>query len=128
MFGTLYRGIRFMDRIVLSGLEFYGHHGVHPEEARLGARFTVDVEMGLELRNVEDDVSRTVDYSQVYKGVKEMVEGERFGLIEALANRIAESLFANFGALLELTVRVHKPHAPLGGPFHDLYAEVKRTR
>ena len=37
------------DRIVLSGLEFHGFHGVFPIEEQLGARFIVDVEMFLPL-------------------------------------------------------------------------------
>ena len=36
------------DKIVISGLTFYGYHGVHPEEKVLGQRFTVDVEIGLD--------------------------------------------------------------------------------
>ena len=32
-----------MGEIALLGLEFYGRHGVMPEEGRLGARFVVDL-------------------------------------------------------------------------------------
>ena len=34
-----------MGKIVLQGLVFYAYHGVFEEEARLGARFVVDVEL-----------------------------------------------------------------------------------
>ncbi|MGB9805063.1 dihydroneopterin aldolase, partial [Desulfofundulus sp.] len=33
-----------MDRVILKGMEFYGYHGVLPEERRMGQRFIVDVE------------------------------------------------------------------------------------
>ena len=34
-----------MDRILLEGMTFFGHHGVYPVERELGTHFTVDVEL-----------------------------------------------------------------------------------
>jgi len=116
------------NKIALLGLEFHGYHGVHPEEGKLGARFVVDVEFGLDLDGGGDDLAGTVDYSAVYRLVREEVEGPRCHLIEALANRVADRLHAGFPRMRRLLVRVHKPHAPLGGVFRDLYAEVARER
>ncbi len=117
-----------MDKIALMGLEFHGFHGVHKEEAKLGARFVVDVEIGLELAGIGDELAKTVDYGKVYALVAETLSAHRYYLIEALANRIAEQVLARFLLIQELTVRVHKPHAPLRGVFRDVYAEVHRRR
>ena len=32
-----------MDKIYVNQMEFYGYHGVFPEETKLGQRFVVDV-------------------------------------------------------------------------------------
>ncbi|HEX7021961.1 MAG TPA: dihydroneopterin aldolase [Trueperaceae bacterium] len=117
-----------MDKIALIGLEFHGYHGVRAEEASLGARFVVDIEMGLDLSNTGDDLAATVDYADAYRLVKEELEERRYYLIEALANHLADRILAAFAPLVELTVRVHKPHAPLAGVFRDVYAEVRRQR
>ena len=117
-----------MDKVVLAGLEFYGRHGVHDEETKLGARFVIDLELFLPLAGIADRLQETVDYSAVYEAVKHEVTISRFYLIEALANRIAEKILASQPKVERLLVRVHKPHAPLQGVFRDVYTEVLRER
>jgi dihydroneopterin aldolase len=115
-------------RLVLQGLVFHAYHGHCPEEAVLGGRFVVDVEMQLSLAQIQDDLSGTVDYAQVYEMVRQEVTGQRRRLIETLADQIAERLWQSYPQLEALTVRVHKPHAPLPGLFEDVYVEVDRRR
>jgi dihydroneopterin aldolase len=116
------------DRIVLKGMQFHGYHGVMPEERELGQLFIVDVEMCCDLREAgeTDDLTKTVDYSQVFELVKGIVTtGEPYLLIEALAERIAGSVLAEF-PVPEVLVRVKKPHAPLKGIFSDVTVEIRR--
>ncbi len=115
-------------RLVLQGLSFHAHHGYRSEEAVLGARFVVDVEMQLALVPQEDELAHTVDYAQVYEAVREEVTQRRCRLIETLADRIAERLWQSYPQLRALTVRVHKPQAPLPGLFDDVYVEIVRRR
>jgi dihydroneopterin aldolase len=117
-----------MDKIVLTGMEFFARHGVFDEEATLGARFIVDVELYLDLREVGADLKRTVNYAVVYDLVRREVTETRQRLIEALAGEIAAKLLAFNVRLAEVVVRVHKPHAPLPGVVRDVYAEVRRRR
>lgn len=114
-------------RIVLSGLEFHAFHGVWPEEASLGARFSVDVELEVAMSG-EDSLTGTVDYSVVYAFVSETVTGSRFGVIEALAVRLAEGLLETQPLARAVTIRVHKPHAPLPGVVRDVFVEISRRR
>ena len=37
------------DRIILEGMQFYGYHGVNPEERVLGQRYVVDLTADLDL-------------------------------------------------------------------------------
>lgn len=115
-------------RLVLQGLVFHAYHGHCPEEAVLGGRFVVDVEMQLSLAQIQDDLSGTVDYAQVYEMVRQEVTGQRRRLVETLADQIAERLWQSYPQLEALTVRVHKLHAPLPGLFEDVYVEVDRRR
>jgi len=117
-----------MGKVALVGLEFYGRHGVKPEEGALGARFLVDVELEVGFEGKGDRLEATVDYAEVHRLVATVVTSERFYLIEALADALAERLIRAFPRIDSLTVRVHKPHAPLQGVFRDVYAEVKRSR
>lgn len=114
-------------KIVLLGMEFHAHHGALDEEATLGARFTVDLELALDLP-AEDVLDATIDYARVYGAVQQVVTGSRHYLIESLAAIIAEKLLAAEPLLDALLVRVHKPHAPLPGVVRDVYVEVRRER
>jgi dihydroneopterin aldolase len=116
-----------VDRIVLQGLEFHGYHGVFEEEAKMGARFTVDVELSVDLPE-RDALRETVDYSRVYALVRREVTEKRYQLIEALASRIARAVLEAEPAVVLVLVRVHKPHAPLPGVVRDVFVEVRRER
>lgn len=106
-----------MGEIALLGLEFYGRHGVMPEEGRLGARFVVDLWLSVPFEGKGDRLEETVDYAAVYALVEEAVRHRRFYLIEALADHLAEELLKAFPRLQAVRVRVHKPHAPIPGVF-----------
>src|SRR5438874_1780731 len=117
-----------MDRLLLEGMVFFGRHGALPAERELGARFTVDVELGLDLRAAgrSDLAADTVDYSKAYEAVREVVEGEPCKLLEAVAERIAARLL-DFEHAQRATVRVRK-QPPVPGEFRAFGAEVTRVR
>lgn len=118
------------DRIVLTGMRFYGYHGVYPEEVKLGQAFSVDVELLADLRAAGemDEIRKTVDYGKVYQTVKHIVEGKPFKLIEALAERVAEEVLREHRNASEVVVRVHKPKAPIPGPIDGVMVEIRRKR
>ena len=119
------------DRIVLSGFAFYGHHGARAEEKTLGQRFVVDVELWLDLQPAgqADDLAQTVDYSRVYRAVKQVLEGPTRDLLEAVAERTAGELLETFERLQAVVVRVHKPGAPIAGSqVGSVMVEVSRRR
>lgn len=117
------------DRIVLTGMHFYGHHGVFPEETQLGQSFIVDVELYTDLHQAgaNDNLEKTIHYGHVYSAVKKIVEGPPFKLIEAVAEHIAQALLGRFPAE-EVVVRVHKPKVPIPGPLQGVMVEVRRRR
>lgn len=115
-------------RVVLQGLEFFGRHGVFAAEAELGARFVVDAELHYPFADLNDDLTQAVNYAEAYALIARLVTGERFDLIETLAAHIARNLLGTFPALERVTVRVHKPGAPVAGIFRDIYAELTLDR
>lgn len=115
------------DLIVLQGVRAFGYHGVLPEERREGQEFVVDAEIRTDVAAAaaHDDLSQTVDYSQVGATIVSHITGEPHDLIETLAERIASSCLA-FPGVAGVTVTVHKPHAPVGVPFTDVRVVVSR--
>ena len=104
------------DRIHLKGMVFYGHHGVTPEEQALGQRIEVDleVEADLETAALEDDPVQTIDYGDLYRITREVVEGDPVRLLETIAQRVADRIQDEYdvGAVW---VKVMKPGAPIDG-------------
>lgn len=117
------------DEILLEGMRFYGYHGVHPEERRLGQRFVVDVALAVSLHRAgeSDDLEQTVSYSAAYAEIRRVVEGEPRQLIEAVAEEIAATMLALDERVQRVRVRVAKPEAPVRGSVLDTVA-VRITR
>lgn len=103
------------DKIILEGMVFFGYHGTLPEENTLGQRFVVDVTLHLDLRPAgeADDLAATVDYSEVHRQVRAIVEGPPLKLIEAVAEQIAATVLAEHPIVQAVQVRVRKPHVRL---------------
>ncbi|MDA8352112.1 MAG: dihydroneopterin aldolase [Firmicutes bacterium] len=118
-----------MDRIFFNRMAFYAYHGAYPEENRLGQRFFVDLELGLDLAPAarQDDLNRTVDYGKVYEMVKKETEAGPYALVETLAERIAQRLLETF-SLQEVKVRITKPDPPIPGHYDSVGVEITRRR
>ena len=116
------------DRILIHGIQFYGHHGVREEERKLGQRFLVDVELCLDLSGAgrQDELVATVDYEQVHALVVEVGTREQFRLLEALAERIASAILERF-PVRQVTVRATKPSPPIPGVLGGVSVEITRT-
>ena len=113
-----------MSRVVLEGLEFHARHGVYDTEGVLGARFIVDAELYYPFAGLPDELGAAVNYAAVYAAIQEEVTGRRHQLIEVLTDHIARRILRDQPRLERVTVRVHKPFAPLPGVFRDVYAEL----
>ena len=119
------------DTISLVGVTLYGYHGVRPEERTLGQRFVVDVDLETDLRAAAatDALDATVNYSEVYSLVAELVEGEPVNLLETLAARISSTIFDRFPRVQRTRVRIAKPGAAIAGAIlREAAVSIARTR
>jgi len=102
------------DKIFLEGVRFYGHHGVTPSEQAVGAWFSVDVELAVNLAPaaLSDDLAATVDYTEVGRRIVEIGTKERGNLLERLGGMLAEALLREF-PVREVKLRLRKLGAPM---------------
>jgi len=103
------------DRILLEGLIFFGRHGTLAAERELGQRFVVDLELRCDLRaaGATDDLTKTVDYSDVYRLARDIVEGPPVGLTETVAERVAGAILGRYPRVEAVRVKVTKPQVRL---------------
>ena len=119
------------DRIVLNGLQFYGFHGVNPEERSLGQQFVVDLQAELDLSApaASDRLEDTVSYADLYRAVKAVMEGEPRNLLESAAGAIVCRVLNEHPQIDAVRVRVHKPRPPIKGSVIEAAAvEIYRSR
>ena len=117
-----------MDKIRLKRMVFDACHGVEPREKEVPARIEVDLEVETDLcaAGHTDDLSDTVDYSQLYGEVARIVAGTSRNLLESLAAEIAACVLRKSGCRAT-TVTVRKVNPPVGGTCDSAEVEVRRV-
>lgn len=117
------------DQIRLTGIEVLAKHGVLDSEQRRAQLFRVDVTVGLDLSEpaATDDLSDTLDYGELALEIREVVGSESHSLIERVASRVAEVVLSD-DRVDQVTVTVHKPHAPVDIAFDDVAVTITRGR
>lgn len=103
-----------MDRIEISGLRVFGHHGVLPEERQGGQMFAIDLVLECDLSGAaaSDALADTVDYDTLARRLADEVAGTRFTLIEALASHLADVVLRE-PRVAAVQVRVAKPEVAI---------------
>ena len=120
-----------MDYIHLQDMQFYGYHGALPEETKLGQRFRVSVSLAtsLEGAGTTDDLTKTVNYAEVYELCQMIVEGDPVKLIETIAEIIATAILESYPERVSgVRVVVVKPDPPIAGHYASVSVDITRGR
>lgn len=119
-----------MDKIMVNNMQFYGFHGLFPEENKLGQRFYVDVILYADLTEAgkTDDMTDSIDYGDIYETVKNILEGKAYNLLEAVAESVAGQLLTSYALIDACTVKVKKPDPPIPGHYDSVAVEIYRER
>ncbi len=99
-----------MITITINKLIFSGIHGVTEKEQRTAQRFTttLSLECDINPKSLDDTIDNTLDYREVKKIVKNIIEGERCNLLETLAYQIAEKILL-LPFIVRATISITKP-------------------
>ncbi|NAS11010.1 dihydroneopterin aldolase [Poritiphilus flavus] len=118
-----------MDLIKLENIRVYSYHGCLEEEAIIGSDYRVDVTVGADLgkASLSDQLSDTIDYVHINRIVKEEM-AIRSKLLEHVAKRIIDRLFAELELLLTASVTVAKINPPIGGDVQSVQVVLEAKR
>lgn len=110
-------GVVVKDRVHGVGFSYECHIGFHDYERQIRQRVVVDFEAETDWRAVarqdNPDPAALVDYYEVNRRVRELVEHRAYNLVEALAEDVARLLCASFPVS---RVRVRATKTPFGMP------------
>jgi 7,8-dihydroneopterin aldolase/epimerase/oxygenase len=117
------------DRIAVTGLTAFAHHGVYAFERRQGQTFRCDavLEVDTAPAAATDDLQLTVNYAELAQRLYATLSGEPVDLLETLAQRLAD-VCLSYDRVDAVEVTVHKPEADLGVPFGDVTVTIRRER
>ena len=117
-----------MDKLILKGIRFHGHHGVPEAERHVGGHYEVDATLACTLvkSGETDTLADTVNYAEVVARIVEIGTQQSFQLIEALAEKIASVILEQF-AVDEIHLIVKKLRPPIEQPIDYFAVEISRN-
>jgi 7,8-dihydroneopterin aldolase/epimerase/oxygenase len=118
------------DSIFIHGLLVHAHHGVMAHEEKVGQRFTIDLELAIDLApaGASDKLADTASYGAVVETATHAFTKASCQLVEAAAASVADAVLAAFPKIISVRVTVHKPHAPIAAIFNDVGVSILRKR
>ena len=117
-----------MDEIRIKQLEVFAHHGVFPEENRLGQKFVISAALRTHLRTagLTDDLTQSMDYGSVCAEIQTFLTQHTFQLLETAAEKLCEHLLQTLPLLDSIQLEIEKPWAPVGLPLETVAVETTR--
>ena len=105
-----------MGLIQIENMEFYSFHGHFKEERIVGNKFIVNLTIETDMKKPaeSDNLKDAVNYQRVYEIVKQQMEMKSH-LLEHIAGRILDAVYAEMEGITKATVKVSKMNPPMGG-------------
>lgn len=103
------------DTIFLSDMRIETTVGIWDWERKIKQTVSIDLEMGADIRRAaaSDSIEDTLNYKSVAKRVQQFVGDSEFQLVETMAEKIAETVLAEFDVPW-IRLSVNKPGAIRG--------------
>ena len=116
--------------IILNEMKFYSYHGVLQQENTVGAEYKVSLDIETDFSeaaatdNATDNLEGTINYAEIHQAVKEEMNIPA-KLLEHLAYRISERLFADFPTIKSIEITIFKENPPMGADCKNVGVKVK---
>src|SRR3954470_12208984 len=117
------------DSIELRGLRLRAVVGVLPWERRVAQPLDLDLDVVADLSaaGASDDLRDTVDYGRLCEVVETVVVEGRFGLLEALVDRVAAAVLSVDPRIRSVTVAARKLEPPVAQPLGTSGVRITRS-
>ena len=118
------------DAIELRGLRLSAIVGVLPHEREQPQPLELDLDIDVDLSAAgrTDALQDTVDYGALCEVAAEIVAHSSFGLLEALAERVAAAVLGHDARIRAVTVAVRKLRPPVAQQLATSGVRITRTR
>jgi 7,8-dihydroneopterin aldolase/epimerase/oxygenase len=119
-----------MNKIFITGMEFFAFHGHYDEEKVAGNKFLVDLTLWSDTSSAEktDNLDDALNYQIAYALVKEVITTTKSNLLENIAANILKALFIEFKNLPKAEITIKKVSPPMGGQIASVGVKIKGKR
>jgi dihydroneopterin aldolase len=116
-----------MGLIEIEGMEFYSYHGHFKEEQIVGNKFLVNIKIktNCDAAAETDNLSNALNYQIVYRLIQKEMEKKSF-LLENIAKRILDSLYAEFSTIEHAEIKISKMNPPMGGQIEKVSITLEK--
>ena len=116
-----------MGIIHIEDMEFYSFHGHFREERIVGNKFLVNltIETDMKVPMESDNLKDAVNYQRIYEIIKLQME-KKSHLLEHIAGRILDAIYAEIEGIKKVTVKVSKMNPPMGGKIGSVSVIMSR--
>ncbi len=116
-----------MGLIEIEGMHFYAYHGHFETEQIVGNDFIVDLQIDTDCKKagLSDNLDDALNYQAVYTVIKNVMS-IKSRLLENVAQRILDALFADFPNIEKAKAKVSKMNPPMGGEIEKVSVTLSR--
>lgn len=115
--------------VTVTGLEFYGHHGVSEAERKVGHWFAMDLDLLVDGNGLDtDELADTVDYGAAAQVAYEIGTTTSYRLVERLAQHLGEALLARFELVQAIEITLDKLAPPVSVPVRSTGVRLRVVR
>jgi dihydroneopterin aldolase len=113
------------NKIIISGLRIYAYHGVMEQERKVGAYFTIDLDVETDFTHAieSDDLSGTVSYADLFETIRREMSLPS-SLLEHVAGRIAKAILQEYPTAQSVRLRLLKENPPMGADCKGAGVEI----
>lgn len=118
------------DRLSITNLAIFAHHGVYGGENEIGQRFFIDVSVDTDTREAARtrNLSRTIDYAKLAEVVSAAFLEKNEQLLETVIERIATRVLDRFDLAQAVDVTIRKPSVPIDAIVDHVAISIRRSR
>ena len=99
--------------IELTGLRFFGRHGLYKEEQKIGGEFEINLCISYAApQTVIHSIDQTINYATVHTLLKKEM-GTPTALLETFVMQVSDVLKEHFPIIQKIEVAVKKVHPPM---------------
>ena len=94
--------------IIFKCLKYECIIGINDYERKIKQRIIIDMIIFHDFSNLNDDIKKTINYSEIYKFTKKFISGTNYYLIETLGDILAKKIIEKLG-VKKISLELFKP-------------------